>query len=123
MAPAYDITCAAPYPNITRNMAQEIGGQKRADQLGRRHWEKFASDCGLSPSLVVRRVREIAETVILHAPAARTEVEAMPAGGHAVLADVVAAVTKRSEDYVVRLTDACSASDEPEPDAPMNNTP
>ncbi len=39
----------------------------------------------------------------------------MPAGGHAVLADVVAAVTKRSEDYVSRLTDSPAGSDEPEP--------
>ncbi len=112
MAPGYDIVCAAPYPNITRNMAQKIGGQKRAEQLGRRHWEKFASDCGLSPSLVVRRVREIADAVVRHAPAARAEVEAMPAGGHAVLADVVAAITKRSEDYVSRLTHSPAASDE-----------
>jgi serine/threonine-protein kinase HipA len=114
MAPGYDITCAAPYPNITRNMAQKIGGQKRADQLGRRHWEKFASDCGLSPSLVVRRVREIADAVALHAHAAKAEVEAMPADGHAVLEQVVAAVTKRSAEYVSRLTDGHDVPDEPE---------
>jgi serine/threonine-protein kinase HipA len=115
MAPGYDITCAAPYPNITRNMAQKIGGQKRADQLGRKHWEKFASDCGLSPSLVVRRVREIADAVVLHAHSAKAEVEAMPAGGHAVLEQVVAAVTKRSAEYVSRLTDGHDVPEDQEP--------
>lgn len=37
MAPGHDIVCAAPYPKITRNMTQKIGGQKQADQLGRNH--------------------------------------------------------------------------------------
>ncbi|WP_271608593.1 hypothetical protein [Bradyrhizobium sp. CCBAU 21359] len=30
MVPGYDIVCAAPYPKITRNVAQKIGGQSRA---------------------------------------------------------------------------------------------
>ena len=52
------------------------------------------------------------------APAAQTEVEAMPAGGHAVLAEVVAAITKRCQGYIARLTDSHPASEEPDSESP-----
>ncbi|MCA1429193.1 MULTISPECIES: type II toxin-antitoxin system HipA family toxin [unclassified Bradyrhizobium] len=106
MAPGYDIVCAAPYPKITRNMAQKIGGQKQADQLGRNHWERFATDCKLSPAQTIRRVSEIAQAVTQHAMAAKAAVEAMPAGGDPVLDTVVEAVISRARGYLERLKQA-----------------
>lgn len=117
MAPGYDIVCAAPYPNITRNLAQKLGGQKQGDQLGRKHWEKFAVDCKLSPAQTVRRVSEIAEGVLRHAQEAKAIVEAMPAGGHQVLDTVVEAVIARARGYSERLKLSAPAPAE-EPAAP-----
>lgn len=112
MAPGYDIVCAAPYPKITRNMAQKIGGQKQADQLGRDHWERVAIDCKLSPAQTIRRVSEIAQAVTHHAMAAEAEVEAMPAGGDPVLDTVVEAVISRTRGYLERLKQADPAPED-----------
>ncbi|RTE88707.1 MULTISPECIES: hypothetical protein [Bradyrhizobium] len=70
-------------------MAQKIGEQKQADQLGRNHWERFAIDCKLSPTQTIRRVSEIAQAVTHHAMAAKAEIEALPAGGDPILETVV----------------------------------
>jgi serine/threonine-protein kinase HipA len=119
MAPGYDIVCAAPYPKITRNMAQKIGGQKQADQLGRKHWERFAIDCKLSPAQTVRRVGELADGVIRHANEAKAEVEAMPAGGNPVLDVVVDQVISRARGYLERLKQhEPELADEPPAPAP-----
>lgn len=118
MAPGYDIVCAAPYPKITRNMAQKIGGQKQADQLGRKHWERFAIDCKLSPAQTVRRVAELAEGVIQHASEAKAEVEAMPAGGNTVLDIVVDQVVSRARGYLERLKQQHEPVPADEPSAP-----
>jgi serine/threonine-protein kinase HipA len=119
MAPGYDIVCAAPYPKITRNMAQKIGGQKQADQLGRKHWERFAIDCKLSPAQTVRRVGELADGVIRHANEAKAEVEAMPAGGNPVLDVVVEQVISRARGYLERLKQhEPELADEPPAPAP-----
>ncbi|WP_036015827.1 HipA domain-containing protein, partial [Bradyrhizobium yuanmingense] len=106
MAPGYDIVCAAPYPKITRNMAQKVGGQKQADQLGRNHWERFAIDCKLSQTQRIRRVSEIAQALTHHAMVANAEVESMPADGDPVLDTVVAAVISRARGYLERLKQA-----------------
>ncbi|WP_158237618.1 hypothetical protein [Bradyrhizobium forestalis] len=112
MAPRYDIVCAAPYPKITRNMAQKIGGQKQAEELGRNHRERFTIDCKLSPAQTIRRVSEIAQAVAHRVMAAKAEVEAMPAGGDPVLDTAAKAVISRARCYLERLKQADPAPEE-----------
>ncbi|HEY8290158.1 MAG TPA: type II toxin-antitoxin system HipA family toxin, partial [Acetobacteraceae bacterium] len=45
LAPLYDLMCGAAWPNITQNMAQDIGGQNRGRHIYRRHWRRMAAEC------------------------------------------------------------------------------
>jgi len=60
LAPGYDLISALSYDGITRNLAMKIAGKNRAEQLERRHWERFAEEVRLSPAATVRRVEELA---------------------------------------------------------------
>lgn len=73
LAPAYDLMTALIYQNITRNLAMKIADKSRAEHLHKRHWERFASSVGLSPSATPRRVNQIAEAVSSGAQRIATE--------------------------------------------------
>lgn len=96
LAPLYDVMCADAWDGITRNLAQKIAGKNRGDHLKRRHWERFAADCGLNPARVVARVRLLASLILKHTPAAAEAVEAMPAGGHPMLSEFCSAIERRT---------------------------
>jgi serine/threonine-protein kinase HipA len=66
LAPGYDLMSALAYDGITKNIAMKIAGKNRAEHLQRRHWERFATEVGLSPAATVRRVRELAAAVAAH---------------------------------------------------------
>jgi serine/threonine-protein kinase HipA len=53
LAPMYDAMCGDVWENVTKNMVQKIGGTSRADDLTGRHWQQFASECGLNPRQVL----------------------------------------------------------------------
>lgn len=82
LAPLYDLMCARVWENITKNMAQEIGGQRRGRHLYRRHWERLAEACGFNKRMVVQRVVKLANQVLANVDDAAAAVAAMPAGGH-----------------------------------------
>jgi serine/threonine-protein kinase HipA len=82
LAPLYDLMCARVWDNITKNMAQEIGGQRRGRHLHRRHWERLAEACGFNKRMVVQRVVKLAKQVIAKVDDAAAAVAAMPAGNH-----------------------------------------
>jgi len=50
LAPLYDLLCAAAWDGITQNLAQEIGGGNRGDQLTAKHWRRLAAEAGTSPA-------------------------------------------------------------------------
>jgi serine/threonine-protein kinase HipA len=110
-APAYDIVCAEPYPEITRNLAQTIGGKNRGEHLKRRHWERFfrAAGLGVRPSL--ERVSRLAHAAIAEAGGARDEIEAMPAAERGMPSQCKESVTRRAEAVLAGLADD-SGSDE-----------
>ncbi|QNL17900.1 type II toxin-antitoxin system HipA family toxin [Hyphobacterium sp. CCMP332] len=64
LAPAYDLQTAAPYSNITHNMAIKIGQKRNYRYINRQSWIAFADDCGLAPASTVRRVSYIAATIL-----------------------------------------------------------
>ena len=82
LAPLYDLMCARVWDNITKNMAQEIGGQRRGRHLYRRHWERLAEACGFNKRMVVQRVVKLANQVLAKSDDAAAAVAAMPAGSH-----------------------------------------
>ena len=103
LAPMYDVMCGEVWENVTKNLAQKIGGTGRADALTARHWRQFARDCGLNPGQVLERIRTLAEAALAEAPAAASEVAAMPAGSHGVLEQARQAVARRAKLILARL--------------------
>ena len=112
LAPAYDIMCAEPYPNITRNLAQTVAGKTRGEHLKRRHWERFfrAAGLGVRPSL--ERVGKLANAVLVQAGAARQAVEAMPAAGGGMPAECEASVVARAGAVLEGLADDTGLDEE-----------
>jgi serine/threonine-protein kinase HipA len=103
LAPMYDVMCGEVWENVTKNLAQKIGGTGRGDALTARHWRQFARDCGLNPGQVLERIRTLAEAARAEAPAAASEVAAMPAGSHPVLEQAQQAVERRAKLILARL--------------------
>jgi serine/threonine-protein kinase HipA len=120
----YDVMCGEVWENVTKNLAQKIGGTARADALTARHWRQFARDCGLNPGQVLERVRRLAEAVLAEAPTAASEVAAMPAGSHAVLEQVRQAVERRAKLILAQLQEGEEerAADQPQRDVPVSLT-
>jgi serine/threonine-protein kinase HipA len=85
LAPLYDVMCAAAWDGITKNLAMKIADKSNGKHLKHRHWERFAATCGLSRPGTIARVKMLADKVLKELDAAVAEVEAMPAGTHAML--------------------------------------
>jgi len=105
MAPVYDVMCADVFDGVTKNMAQKIAGKSRGDHLCGRHWQRMAVECGLNPSRTLQRVERLASSVLMQAEAALKAVEAMPAGGHAMLKNVHDAVIRRAQHIKTQIAE------------------
>jgi serine/threonine-protein kinase HipA len=105
LAPMYDVMCGEVWENVTKNMVQKIGGTCRADHLAGKHWQQFASECGLNPRQVLDRVGILAKSVIAEAAMAQSEVAAMPAGSHPILYQTREVVERRAQVLLAQLHD------------------
>lgn len=103
LAPIYDVMCATVFDGVTQNLAQKIAGKNRGDHLQRRHWETFASDCGLNPKRLVQRVETLARLIVKELPVAVEAVAAMPAGSHPLVPEIARAITARAATVVAGL--------------------
>ena len=112
LAPLYDVMCADAWEGITRNLAQKIAGKNRGEHLKRRHWQRFAQDCGLSPTRVVTRVQSLANRVLEHTAAATEAVNAMPAGCHGLMPMFREAIERRARAVLTGLEDVSEAEAE-----------
>ena len=68
LAPAYDLVSIeflnqVGNTNYAREMAFAIGGQYVPERVNREAWHQFATDLGVRPDLVFRRLREMAEAL------------------------------------------------------------
>lgn len=67
LAPLYDISSALPYPkqvDLRRaNLAMKIGGTYRLREIGRRNWEKFASENKISPKTLHDRIGHLMDVM------------------------------------------------------------
>jgi len=116
LAPGYDVMCGEAWRHVTKKFAQMIAGKKRGDELTATDWHRFARECGLGARQVIQRVRALAESAIVEAEAAAGEVSAMPAGGHPILPEVRACITRRAQTLLANLEDA---KEEPAAGEPM----
>jgi serine/threonine-protein kinase HipA len=105
IAPIYDVMCAVPFANVTRDLAQTVAGKNRGEHLKRRHWLRFFKASRLGASLGLRRVRALAGLALSNASRARADVEALPAGGHPTLAIVEEAISARCRAILSGLDD------------------
>ncbi len=103
LAPMYDLMCGEVWEHVTKNLAQKIAGESRGDYLKRRHWQRFARECGLNSRHVIDRVDALAKLVIAEAEAAASEVAAMPAGNHVILDQTRQAVERRARALLAQL--------------------
>jgi serine/threonine-protein kinase HipA len=117
LAPMYDVMCGEVWENVTKNLAQRIGGKNRGDHLKGRHWQRFALECGLNPKQVVDRIGVLAKSVIGEAENAESEVAAMPAGAHAILGQTRQAVERRARSLLDQLQQLGDAESVDEKDA------
>lgn len=123
LAPMYDVMCAAAWDNVTRNLAQTIAGKKRGEHLKRRHWERFARECSLNPPRLLKRVEDLAVSVLREIHAAAEAVAAMPAGTHPLLPKFVEAIETRARAVIFGLNDISGADEENETSSPQPSPP
>ena len=89
LAPLYDIVSTVYYPELSRDMAMNIGGEYSSEKVMPKNFEQLAEEAGLGKPLVRRRVPDLAETVI--ASLGKVEVS------HPVAEAVAALIRKRCE--------------------------
>lgn len=103
LAPLYDALSTAVYPRLTDKMAMKIGGKYRFTEVQARHWERFATDAGLSPAQVKKRILDIAKR--LPTLASTTLVAFEDRGlNHPILEQIAALIDRRCALTIRNLT-------------------
>jgi serine/threonine-protein kinase HipA len=121
LAPLYDLLSTAVYPRLSEKMAMKLGGKYRYCEVMAKQWAQFASEAGLSPAQVKKRVLSLARR--LPGLAEQTLAPLRAQGhGHPVLGQIVGLITQRCLLTVRRLTEA-DAAPEPAPDVPPTAAP
>ncbi|MGW6778539.1 HipA domain-containing protein [Brucella pseudogrignonensis] len=95
LAPLYDLMCAAPYRRVDQSLPQTLAGKRNADELHGKEWRQFATDVGLSPAAVTRRVEELAALVAAKADEALEHVLSYPTSNREFGSSLVFLVKKR----------------------------
>ena len=75
LAPAYDLISTRKLflkdehgkkHNMASKLAIGIGGEKIISQIKHKNWQKFSLECGLSPKLVFKHIKSMAEKIYDH---------------------------------------------------------
>ena len=77
LAPFYDMVCTAVYPNLSRKFAFKIGGENRPPWMMKRHWNRFADEVGVKPTLLAKVVSDVLDRVLAAMPSVKAELEAL----------------------------------------------
>ena len=109
LAPLYDALCTAVYPALTDKMAMKIGSKYKFSEVQARHWAQFATQAGLSPAQVKKRILALAKRLpqLAHATLASFEADG---NNHPVLEQIVTLIEQRCALTIRRLT-ASAAED------------
>ncbi|MCX7258251.1 MAG: type II toxin-antitoxin system HipA family toxin [Polaromonas sp.] len=103
LAPLYDALSTAVYPRLTDKMAMKIGSKYKFSEVEARHWAQFATDAGLSPALVKKRILDIARRLPDLAVSTQAAFEAQ-GNGHPILTQIVTLIAQRCALTTRRLT-------------------
>jgi serine/threonine-protein kinase HipA len=109
LAPLYDLMAGDAWPDITLNMAQDIGGQRRGKHVEPKNWRRFAEECQFNPAQVLRRVQSVSKRVTGALDVAAEEVRVMPAGDHFMLNVFVETIEARVKTVNVNLAENTTA--------------
>jgi serine/threonine-protein kinase HipA len=103
LAPFYDVLATAVYPNLSDKMAMKIGSKYRFSEVQVRHWERFATEAGLSPAQVKKRILNIAQRLpdLAEKTIALFETEG---NSHAVLTQILMLIEHRCEMTIRNLS-------------------
>lgn len=104
LAPLYDVMCASVWQNITRNLALDVGGKRVGEYVEGRHWAREAEACGLAPRRALARVEYLGQRMRAELSATADDVAAMPAGPHALVAQVSEAIDQRCRTILNSLS-------------------
>ena len=104
LAPLYDLMCAAPYRQLDQSLPQHLGGKRNADELHGKDWREFATDVGLSPATVTRRVGELAALVATKADEALEQMKSHPVSNRELASNLVFLIKKRCRGIERQLT-------------------
>ncbi len=65
LAPFYDLLSTRIYAHcgLTERLAMTIGGENEPDKIRKEQWESFAIEVGVKPSLVLKRIAEMARRI------------------------------------------------------------
>lgn len=107
LAPMYDVACAGPYSDVTRNLAQDIDDQNRGHHIHGRHWRRMAEAAGLNATSTVNRVKTLARLAleIVDDGEVHKQVTTSPAGDHWILNQVTEFITNRCRTVLLNLDD------------------
>ena len=103
LTPLYDALCTAVYPTLTDKMAMKIGSKYKFSEVQARHWAQFATEAGLSPAQVKKRILDIAKRLPDLARATHAALEA-EGHNHPILGQIVSLIAQRCALTVRRLT-------------------
>lgn len=109
-APLYDLMAGDAWPDITLNMAQDLGEQRRGAHVQAKHWRRFALECNFNPKLVFDRVGLVLKRVDGAVDDAANEVRAMPAGDHFLLDMFAAKIKARAKTVGINLSEGSLGS-------------
>lgn len=59
LAPLYGLVTTADRPHIPPDFTMKVAGRSTLEEMQAGDWDRFAAECGMSPSFVRRRVREL----------------------------------------------------------------
>lgn len=94
LAPLYDVLCTAVYPGLTDKMAMKIGGKYVFEDVLPRHWERFATDSGLSAAPLKKRLATLAARLPVLAETLAAET-VRQGETHAILAPILEELHRR----------------------------
>ena len=94
LTPLYDALCTADYPTLTDKMAMKIGSKYKFSEVQARHWAQFATEAGLSPAQVKKRILDIAKRLPDLARATHAALEA-EGHNHPIIDQIVSLIAQR----------------------------
>ena len=67
LAPLYDAVSTAVYPELSRDFAMSVAGDRTFGTITRESFTRLARDCGISPKLLLARLDNLSERILSEA--------------------------------------------------------